>query len=52
MDANVPLAEMFGYATALRSKTQARGNYTMKTSHNAKLPKSKTDEIIKARGRD
>ena len=52
IDANVPLAEMFGYATDLRSKTQGRGNYAMEPSHNAELPKSKTEELIKARGRD
>ena len=52
IDANVPLAEMFGYATDLRSKTQGRGNYTMEPSHNAELPKSKTEELIKARSRD
>ena len=51
IDANVPLAEMFGYATDLRSKTQGRGNYAMEPSHNAELPKSKTEEIIKARGK-
>ena len=52
VDANVPLAEMFGYATDLRSKTQGRGNYAMEPSHNAELPKSKTEELVKARNRD
>ena len=52
IDANVPLAEMFGYATDLRSKTQGRGSYSMEPSHNAELPKSKTEELIKARSRD
>ena len=47
--ASVPLAEMFGYATALRSRTQGRGVYTMEPSHFAEVPKSIQDEIIKAR---
>ena len=51
VDANVPLAEMFGYATDLRSKTQGRGNYAMEPSHNSELPKSKTEELVKERGK-
>lgn len=43
----VPLAEMFGYATSLRSRTQGRGNYSMHFDHYAEAPKSVTDEIIK-----
>ena len=51
VDANVPLAEMFGYATDLRSKTQGRGNYALEPSHNAELPTSKTEELVKERNK-
>ncbi|MFV9511664.1 elongation factor G [Tepidibacillus sp. LV47] len=44
--AMVPLAEMFGYATALRSKTQGRGNYTMQFDHYEEVPKNIADTII------
>ncbi|MDY0410043.1 hypothetical protein [Paracerasibacillus soli] len=45
--AYVPLAEMFGYATALRSNTQGRGTYTMVFDHYEEVPKSISEEIIK-----
>ena len=51
IDANVPLSEMFGYATDLRSKTQGRGQYSMEPSHYTELPKSKSEEIISKRSR-
>ncbi|MCI8618562.1 MAG: elongation factor G [Oscillospiraceae bacterium] len=51
IDANVPLSEMFGYATDLRSKTQGRGQYSMEPSHYTELPKSKSEEIIAKRAR-
>ena len=51
IDANVPLSEMFGYATDLRSKTQGRGQYSMEPSHYTELPKSKSEEIITKRAR-
>jgi elongation factor G len=47
--AKVPLAEMFGYATSLRSNTQGRGNYTMQFSHYEPCPKSIAEEVIKRR---
>jgi elongation factor G len=47
--ANVPLAEMFGYATDMRSMTQGRASYSMEPSHYAKVPKAAADEVIKAR---
>ena len=43
----IPLSNMFGYATDLRSKTQGRGNYSMEPSHFAEIPKSIQAEIIK-----
>ena len=45
--AYVPLSEMFGYATALRSNTQGRGTYTMTFDHYEEVPKSISEEIIK-----
>ena len=45
--AYVPLSEMFGYATALRSNTQGRGNYSMEMDHYEQVPKSIADEVIK-----
>jgi elongation factor G len=51
IEAFVPLATMFGYATDLRSKTQGRGNYSMEPSHYVELPKSLQDEIIAARAK-
>ncbi|MBB6455190.1 elongation factor G [Salirhabdus euzebyi] len=47
VNAFVPLSEMFGYATALRSNTQGRGTYTMHFSHYEEVPKSISEEIIK-----
>ena len=45
--AMVPLAEMFGYATTLRSNTQGRGNFVMELDHYEEVPKSISEEIIK-----
>ncbi len=47
--AYVPLAEMFGYATALRSNSQGRGNFIMQTHHYEAVPRSIQEEIIKSR---
>ncbi|MCL2145310.1 MAG: elongation factor G [Endomicrobia bacterium] len=44
--ANVPLAEMFGYSTTLRSLTQGRGNYSMEPSHYEEVPKQIADKIL------
>ncbi len=46
VDAHIPLSEMFGYATDLRSRTQGRGNYTMQFSHYSEVPKSVAEKII------
>ena len=53
INANIPLANMFGYATDLRSKTQGRAQYVMEPSHYAEVPKSLAEEIVTKRaGRD
>ncbi|MCC7228568.1 MAG: elongation factor G [Burkholderiaceae bacterium] len=49
--AEVPLAEMFGYSTNLRSLTQGRATYTMEFKHYSEAPKNVADEIIAARGK-
>ena len=49
IDAYVPLAEMFGYATDLRSRTQGRGQYTMEPSHYVEIPKNIRDKIVETR---
>ncbi len=49
--AEVPLAEMFGYATNLRSLTQGRATYTMEFKHYAEAPKNVADEVISARSK-
>ena len=46
IDGIVPLSEMFGYATDLRSKTQGRGNYTMQFAHYEEVPKGIADKIL------
>ena len=49
IDAHVPLADMFGYATDLRSRTQGRGQYTMEPSHYLEMPKNIREKIVAAR---
>ena len=46
IDATVPLSEMFGYSTKLRSQSQGRASYSMEFSHYEEVPKSKAEEII------
>ena len=50
IDAMVPLAEMFGYVTSLRSNTQGRGQFTMVFDHYEEVPRNIADEIIKKSG--
>ena len=50
IDAMVPLAEMFGYVTSLRSNTQGRGNYTMVFDHYEEVPRNIAEEVIKKHG--
>ena len=52
IDAMVPLSEMFGYATSLRSNTQGRGNFTMVFDHYEEVPRNITEEIIKKSGKN
>ena len=52
INANIPLSEMFGYATDLRSRTQGRGQYTMQFSHYYEVPKSVAEKIIGDRARN
>ena len=52
INANIPLSNMFGYATDLRSKTQGRGQYVMEPSHYAQVPKSIAEGIIGSRAKN
>ncbi len=51
IDAEVPLSEMFGYATDLRSRTQGRGQFTMQFDHYSEVPKSISEKIITTRAK-
>ena len=51
IDAEVPLSEMFGYATDLRSRTQGRGQFTMQPDHYAEVPKSVSEKIVTSRAK-
>ncbi|MCI8500335.1 MAG: elongation factor G [Clostridia bacterium] len=51
IDAEVPLSEMFGYATDLRSRTQGRGQFTMQFDHYSEVPKSVSEKIITTRAK-
>ena len=51
IDAEIPLSEMFGYATELRSRTQGRGQFTMQFDHYNEVPSSISKEIVEKRGK-
>lgn len=51
IDALIPLSEMFGYATDLRSRTQGRGNFSMQFAHYSEVPKSVSEKIIGERAK-
>ncbi len=51
VNSEVPLSEMFGYATDMRSKTQGRGQYTMEPAHYSEVPKAISEKIISERGK-
>ena len=51
IDAEVPLSEMFGYATDLRSRTQGRGQFTMQFDHYSEVPKSVSEKIVTSRAK-
>jgi elongation factor G len=50
INAMVPLSEMFGYATSLRSNTQGRGNFVMEFDHYEEVPRNIAEEVIKKNG--
>ena len=52
INTNIPLSEMFGYATDLRSKTQGRGQYSMEPSHYAEVPKSISEKIMDSKSKN
>ena len=51
INSEVPLSEMFGYATDMRSKTQGRGQHTMEPAHYSEVPKSVSENIVSTRGK-
>ena len=51
IDAEVPLSEMFGYATELRSRTQGRGQFTMQFDHYSEVPSNISKDIVEKRAK-